>query len=361
MKRIALFISMLSIMGCTGTVEYIEITPGCPKVPATVFKRVGVDAKLGASSFGKVVTGDASLKIDPSIVSVVSEVVTDDQITEAYICSAGKRGELKSPEQFEHARKVARFYRTKPTSEVAAKFHKENPFPKSPGITELFKISDQLASKRIETRLVAVHSLVNLGQAFSLDSPRVIEILSAFIKNNSDNKHSHEYLKIPADLQAAMSAIVSEEFAMTSPQPLSLSGTNLPEVSLPKGQMEKANLSDIHWQRGDLSYANLQYAYLTGAHLDEADLSHANLTGANLLGASLEMADLRNATLRDANLQGVSLKGAILELADLSNADLREARTDGVIWTNAKVCGALGVPDKGLYSKTNCVPGRSQS
>ncbi|MBX3326724.1 MAG: hypothetical protein U0223_03330 [Nitrospira sp.] len=112
----------------------VKITPNCPEIPATTFKAVGLDARAGSLKFGQLVTvGEISIKSDPQIISGISQSVRDDQTTDALICAARDRGELKSEEQIAHAWKVARFYnRTNPTAEDAIKFHKENPFPATP-------------------------------------------------------------------------------------------------------------------------------------------------------------------------------------------------------------------------------------
>lgn len=108
----------------------VAIDPNCPEIPATTFAAVGMDAKAGALQFGKFVTvGELALKASPQLLSRISQSVRDDQITDALICAARNRGELKTQEQIAHAWTVARFYRTNSTPDLAIQFHKENPFP----------------------------------------------------------------------------------------------------------------------------------------------------------------------------------------------------------------------------------------
>lgn len=120
---------------CVQTVKTSKIHPNCPAIPATTFEKVGLDATAGALQFGKLVTvGELTVKTDPQIISGISQSVRDDQITDALICAAKERGELKTDEQIAHAWKVARFFaRTTPTPADAIEFFKQNPFPATSG------------------------------------------------------------------------------------------------------------------------------------------------------------------------------------------------------------------------------------
>lgn len=120
---------------CVQPVKTSKIHPNCPEIPATTFEKVGLDATAGALQFGKLVTvGELTVKTDPQIISGISQSVRDDQITDALICAAKERGELKTYEQIAHAWKVARFFaRTNPTPAEAMEFFKQNPFPATSG------------------------------------------------------------------------------------------------------------------------------------------------------------------------------------------------------------------------------------
>lgn len=120
---------------CVQPVKTSKIHPNCPEIPATTFEKVGLDATAGALQFGKLVTvGELTVKTDPQIISGISQSVRDDQITDALICAAKERGELKTDEQIAHAWKVARFFaRTNPTPAEAMEFFKQNPFPATSG------------------------------------------------------------------------------------------------------------------------------------------------------------------------------------------------------------------------------------
>lgn len=349
-------VSLLSGCIVPKDVHFVEVAAGCPLVPSTVFEKMGVDAKLGASTFGKVLTGDSSLVLTPDVVSFVSQAVADAQVQEAYICAAGKRGELVTPEQFAHTRQVVAFYSTKPTPEQASKFHKEFPFPATPTKSEIMsQATEQLASEKIEDRLVGVHALNKMGITSQEDAPVVIEILSKFVRGQAGSRKGLQATDVPFDVQAAMSALASKELKVslskaTLTNPLDLKGTYLPGLKLEGGDLAGASLSGIHWEKSILKSVNLHKVNLEYAHLEEADLSHADLQGASLLSANLDMADFHGANLQAVNFHGAQLKGAILEEADLSDANFREARIDGARWKGARICRTRGISETALAS-----------
>lgn len=122
------------LTSCVQEVKTVSIHANCPEIPATTFAAVGLDANAGAITFGKLVTvGEFRAKTTPALLSAISQSVRDDQITDALICAAKERGELKNDEQIAHAWKVARFYRTSPTPAEAMEFDKQNPFPATLG------------------------------------------------------------------------------------------------------------------------------------------------------------------------------------------------------------------------------------
>ena len=75
------------------------------------------------------------------------------------------------------------------------------------------------------------------------------------------------------------------------------------------------SLSDLSFERANLSYTNLSNAVLRNGSFSLANLTGANLTGANLYNANFQGADLTNANLTNAkmnsntNFQGANLYG----------------------------------------------------
>ena len=133
-KFILCCVLLVTFTHCVQPVKTVKIHPNCPEIPATTFEKVGLDAKAGALQFGKLVTvGELTVKSDPQIISGISQSVRDDQITDALICAARERGELKTDEQIDYAWKVARYFRTNPTPADAMEFYKQFPFPVDSG------------------------------------------------------------------------------------------------------------------------------------------------------------------------------------------------------------------------------------
>ena len=125
-----------------------------------------------------------------------------------------------------------------------------------------------------------------------------------------------------------------------------LSESDLISKGDPVVDLDKANLTEVSWERAslkdtDLSGAVMNYAYLPSADLRGADLSRSlpdhtihpgedprDVLPAVAGGTSLSAADLRGANLRGALLRGTNLAEADLskhgpQPADLSNADLQ--------------------------------------
>jgi len=102
---------------------------GCPKPPPEVFTKVGLDASVGSSTFGKVVTGNVGLKITPDVVDLMSKEARNEAMISWLVCREEKNGLIKTPEQNAYAHNVARFYTTDPTPEQAIEWHKNNPYP----------------------------------------------------------------------------------------------------------------------------------------------------------------------------------------------------------------------------------------
>lgn len=94
-----------------------------------------MDASLGSSTFGKVVTGNVGIKITPDVVDLMSKEARNEEIISWLICREGKNGLILTPDQNQYAHDVARFYTTSPTPEQAIEWHKNNPYPSGATIT----------------------------------------------------------------------------------------------------------------------------------------------------------------------------------------------------------------------------------
>src|SRR5258705_5208047 len=172
------------------------------------------------------------------------------------------------------------------------------------------KAIEQLGSDNLGVRVGGIYALERIARDSARDHPTVMEMLTAFIRENSHEQRpqpdpgSKERFR-RRDIQAAVDVVGRREV--------------------------KHDIRRIHLARAHLMGANLRAADLAGAnlirvYLDRAHLRGANLTGANLTGAKLIRADLTGAKLAGADLAGADLAGADLAGADLAGADLAGAR-----------------------------------
>lgn len=188
------------------------------------------------------------------------------------------------------------------------------------------KAIEQLGSTELDVRIGAIYSLERISHDSVRDHPTVMEILAAFIRQNS--RKSIEDLTQAKTLEAA--------------------GTR-PDVQAAAvviGRRDPAR--DRPFAVIDLHGALLVGANLAGSHLATANLSLADLTGADLTGANLRSADLTGADLTDASLAGADLTGADLPAAILTTADLTAADLTDADLTDADLSGAYVAEAFGL-------------
>ncbi|MBD2346621.1 pentapeptide repeat-containing protein [Anabaena subtropica] len=254
----------------------------------------------------------------------------------------------------------------------------------------------QLGHEKIETRTGAIYVLEKVAQDFPQEHWTVIEILTAFIRENAPireieeqkeddsqptslNRYKYgerqtpqlrlniheESPKIRRDIQIALTVIGRRNYLQEEEnKKLDLRNIDLRRVELLGANLQRADLRGCDFRgadlRGcDLSGANLDSVKFAGAILFEATLLKANLQGADIHGANLNRADLCGANLRGANLMGASLRAAnlqganlykvnlqqaILKLANLSGAKLFLANLQGAKLgkANLYLCGLIG-------------------
>ena len=198
-------------------------------------------------------------------------------------------------------------------------------------ITELFtRAIDQLGATNkngdpaVEIRLGGIYALKRIANESKKDYWPIIEILTAYIRENSYIKDQkvQKQDKLQSDIQAILSIIKKRNEPDDFIEP---SGLDLQDTYLCK-----ANLSEALFERADLTGVNLTEAHLEGANLKEANLEGANLKGANfegahLEGANFERANLEGAYLKKADLREANLKGANFEYAHLEGANFEGA------------------------------------
>lgn len=232
----------------------------------------------------------------------------------------------------------------------------------------------QLGHEKIETRIGAIYVLEKVAQ----DSPQeywtVIEILTAFIRENAavgeveaqeeddsqliplnkykqgerqpTQSHLHvteESVKIRRDVQVALTVIGRRNYLHDEEnKKLDLRHIDLRRVELLGANLQRADLRGCDLRGADLrgcdfSGANLEGVKLAGSILFEAIFLKANLQGADIQGANLNRADLSGANLRSANLMSASLRTASLQGANLYKVNLQQAILKSANLSGAKL------------------------
>ena len=184
----------------------------------------------------------------------------------------------------------------------------------------------QIGDEKLEVRLGGLYALERIAKDSPKDHWTVMEILSAYIrenakkkeesaeKNNSNKsannkvKETKKDVNVTTDIQAALTIIERRKIQQDSKTDrINLSGADLSGANLSRANLSRANLWSIDLSSANLSRANLSRAYLGRAYLGRAYLSEAILRGAYLSEAILSSANLSGADLREAYLSGADL------------------------------------------------------
>ena len=222
-------------------------------------------------------------------------------------------------------------------------------------ITDRFhKATEQLGKDSIEQRLGGIYALERIAHDSERDHWPVMEVLTAFIRQNSpwppseerqkEEKERGEIPPLPVDIQAALTVIGRRKWREKEKenQILDLRNTDLRRAELDENaHFERANFYGAHLEEAvlieaHLEWARLRMAHLEGANLEMAHLEHASLSG----GAHLEHAVLVKAHLEHAYLAGAHLEKAILWMAHLEGAHLEHAFLAGAALLGAHLKGA---------------------
>jgi hypothetical protein len=206
----------------------------------------------------------------------------------------------------------------------------------------------QLASDKLAERLGGIYALEHLMVESERDHDTVVEVLTAFIRENTSSttdhypnladwhaEHQHRNddrtPRLATDVQAALT-VIGRRPQRPEWNPIDLHGTDLCGANLSGLHLDRAGLGGAflndaimigtRLNGANLSLARLQNTSLMEAHLRGARLFRASLHGAHLWGAQLQEANLEEAKLQQAGLADADLHGADLNGADLRGADL---------------------------------------
>ena len=223
------------------------------------------------------------------------------------------------------------------------------------------KAIEQLGSDKLDVRIGGIYALERIARDSARDHPTVMEVLTAFIREHSQEKwdpDSREHwdpsepdsAEPPRpDILAAVT-VVGRRDARRDIQPMDLTGAYLRGAYLRGAylrgayfcgaKLTGANLTGADLNGAILNRAILNRAILSGARLNGADLNGARLSGADLTEAYLNCADLTEADLVDVDLTGAILGVANLTLADLTGANLTRADLTDADLSGAQLSGA---------------------
>jgi uncharacterized protein YjbI with pentapeptide repeats len=240
--------------------------------------------------------------------------------------------------------------------------------------TENFsKAVDQLGNDKIEIRLGGIYALERISTESPDDYRMVMEIITAFIRenakwNDSDRRsigqiecqEGTDFTTPRTDVAAAFGLIGRRletfrrqeirkgwiinlsytDLRLLNFQALNLCGANLSFANLTAAVLRGSVLTDASLTSASLINADLTNATLAGAILNDACLVRARLRASYIVGAELRQANLQGADLTGAFLYGADLTGANLQGACLAGADLRNSNLTGADFTGANVRGA---------------------
>jgi len=221
----------------------------------------------------------------------------------------------------------------------------------------------QLGHGKIETRTGAIYALERVAQDFPEEHWTIMEILTAFIRENApmpagvdqqiieldrslylqqiDLNLQPDSPKLRTDIQAALTVIGRRDYANDREnQKLDLRNTDIRRADLPGANLQRADLRGADLAGADLRESDLCEADLDGAKLTGAILYEANLRGVNLRGANLSWANLNHAILQGANLRTANLFGASLRSANLQGTNLYKANLQQTVLKAASFLGA---------------------
>ncbi|MGH9755607.1 MAG: pentapeptide repeat-containing protein [Blastocatellia bacterium] len=236
-------------------------------------------------------------------------------------------------------------------------------------LTERFsKAIELLGSEKRDVRLGGIYALERIARDSQKDHWAVIEVLTAFVREQSrkDHKQWLEHLsasrqnadapiqdkKTPADIQAAVTVIGRRKWTEQEKphQRIDLSESFFENTDFTGANFCRADFNSSDLSGAFLSDADFSGATLIGAKLIRVGLDSTKFVGADLSGANFRRATFKGVKLNRACLWGMAFNGVNLEDADLTDADfggdrrpttLRSAdlrKTKGLTWEQISTC-----------------------
>ncbi len=263
-----------------------------------------------------------------------------------------------------------------------------------PGDWQSFRVT----RPNLEVRIGAILTLERIARDNPDDHIRVMDILCAYIRENSKAEDAPEpfvdawpeYPEEPTreDLAARKDTLVERRQLIAAwvkqlrpartdiQMALEVIGNRSPElidsveakfkrggakryrIDLRKTNLQKINLTDLNFSHAlfdgarlegaNLSLARMDSAHLIEARMEGADLTQVRMNGAILLNARMEnskpfIAELKKANLSRARLEGANLtcaqmQGAICRKSIFTGAEMKGAELSGAKMQSAQLC-----------------------
>lgn len=196
---------------------------------------------------------------------------------------------------------------------------------------------DQNGNPKIETRLGGIYALEQLDWERKDYHWTIMEILSAYVRENSPLKNKKEN-ESRTDIKAIITVIGKRKWVDEEKfheKKIDLNRTNLAYCEL-RGYFENVDFLAANLSSANIIEANLKETMLLDAKLDYAlilrsSLSHAILSRANLSKADMSESDFSGAELLKANLSKVNFDNTNLSEANLSEAEFFNTNLSGAI------------------------------
>jgi hypothetical protein len=142
------------------------------------------------------------------------------------------------------------------------------------------KSTEQLSSSDAAVRLSAIYALERLMGDSSRDQPRIVRVLSGYVRLHAQDKASGpntDKADLAVDVRAALGVIHARrrDYSVCVRCEYQV---DLSHVSFHDKNLVELDLSGVNLGGADLGGADLRYANLTGTRLNGANLGSVNLT-----------------------------------------------------------------------------------
>ncbi len=188
----------------------------------------------------------------------------------------------------------------------------------------------------IEVRLGSLYALERIAQDSIRDHAQIMEILCAYIRNNSPRTDKVDKPEpIREDIQTALTIIGRHESWTRGKKQIQNEQKQKFRIDL-----RNCDLHGIILENANLISANLSQTNLSGATFFNSNLNSVNLKNADMNRMSFMAVKLNNANLKDASLISADLFVVELNNANISNANMRDITANGAKFNNANLYDA---------------------